>query len=217
MKIACISDTHQHHKKIIMPKCDVIVHAGDFTYHGKMDETTKFLDWYADQKSEHKILICGNHEVEISKTPDVLEKLCQDRGIVLLHNSHVIIDGVKFFGSPYTPTFGHGWAYMGSDDSLMHHWNVADGDVDVLVTHGPAFGKLDRTLSGVRAGSKSLHSEIHGRLWNLKLHIFGHIHEDRGTMLTTGFDMTENYLAVNASICGIPYTDTLLNPIVVEI
>ena len=31
MKIVCISDTHEKHKQLDLPKGDVLIHAGDFT------------------------------------------------------------------------------------------------------------------------------------------------------------------------------------------
>jgi predicted phosphodiesterase len=31
MKIVCISDTHEKHKQLNLPKGDVLIHAGDFT------------------------------------------------------------------------------------------------------------------------------------------------------------------------------------------
>ena len=36
LRIACISDTHGQHRKVRIPKCDVLVHAGDFTMSGEV-------------------------------------------------------------------------------------------------------------------------------------------------------------------------------------
>ena len=46
--------------------------------------------------------------------------------------------------------------------------------VDILVTHGPPFGILDKTNEGKNAGSELLLKEVL-RL-KPKLHLFGHIH-----------------------------------------
>ena len=197
-----------------MPKTDMIIHAGDFTYHGKIKEVVSFLDWYKDQKAEHKILICGNHEVEISKYPDLLKTMCEDRGIHLLNNQHLTVAGFKIFGSPYTPTFGRGWAYMLDDDRLANVWGMIDNDVDILITHGPARARLDFCPGG-HVGSLTLKERIDNTLRNLKLHVTGHIHESRGAgIFKTNYG---NYMTVNAAICGIPYTDIIINPITVEI
>jgi Icc-related predicted phosphoesterase len=209
IKITCISDTHQHHNKVIVPKCDILIHAGDFTYHGELKEVNKFIEWYAKQPAKHKILICGNHEKWISKNIHFLRALCLDNNIQLLDNNHITIEGLKFFGSPYSVEFGN-WAYGLPDDRLQDIWDCIDTDVDVLITHGPAYKRLDKCPNG-NVGSKTLQKHIETKLKQLKLHVVGHIHESRGTMVENGV------LTVNAAICGIPYTDVITNPITVEI
>lgn len=205
-----ISDTHQHHKKILMPKyVDMIIHAGDFTYHGEIDEVQKFLNWYGEQNAKHKLLICGNHEVEISKQPlELLQQMCENQGIKLLHNSHTIIEGHTIFGSPFSKQFG-GWAYMCSEPDLANIYDSILPDASIVITHGPAYKKLDFCPNG-HVGSTALAHRL-TELPNLKLHVTGHIHESRGTMIENGV------LTVNASICGIPYSDVIINPITVEI
>ena len=46
MKIVCISDTHEKHKRINLPRGDVLIHAGDFTWVGKEKPILEFLDWF---------------------------------------------------------------------------------------------------------------------------------------------------------------------------
>lgn len=211
MKLTCLSDTHMHHKKIAMPETDMIIHAGDFTYHGEFDEVKKFLQWYGEQKAKYKILVCGNHEVEISKQPfQLLKQMCENEGIQLLHNSHTVIEGLTIFGSPNSNRFGHDWAYNSTENELEDIYATILPDTDVVITHGPAYGRLDKVLSGQLVGSMALTKRL-TELSNLKLHVTGHIHESRGTLLRNGV------LTVNASICGIPYTDVIINPITVKI
>ena len=211
MKICCLSDTHQHHKKIKMPEVDMIIHAGDFTYRGELDEVKKFLQWYGEQKAKYKLLVCGNHEVEISKQPfQLLQQMCEDQGIRILNNNHTIVEGLTIFGSPNSNKFGHGWAYNSTENELENIYSSILPDTDVIITHGPAYGRLDRVLMGNCVGSMALTKRI-SELSNLKLHVTGHIHESRGTLIRNGV------LTVNAAICGIPYTDVIINPIVVEL
>jgi Icc-related predicted phosphoesterase len=210
MKITCISDSHQHHKKIKMPETDMIIHAGDFTYHGEYDEVKKFLQWYGEQKAKYKLLICGNHEVEISKQPfQLLQQMCENEGIQLLHNSHTIIEGLTIFGSPNSNRFGRGWAYNSTEEELADIYNSILPDTNIVITHGPPFLCLDKCPNG-HVGSLALRKRM-TELPKLKLLVTGHIHESRGTMIKDGV------LIVNASICGIPYTDIIINPITVEI
>ena len=210
MKITCISDTHMHHKKIAMPETDMIIHAGDFTYHGEIAEVQKFLRWYGGQKAKYKLLICGNHEVEISKQPELLKAMCENEGIQLLYNSHTVIEGLTIFGSPNSLKFGNGWAYNSTENELENIYHTVLPDTDIVITHGPAYGRLDKVLSGQLVGSMALTKRL-TELSNLKLHVTGHIHESRGTLLRNGV------LTVNASICGIPYTDIIIHPITVKI
>jgi Icc-related predicted phosphoesterase len=211
MKICCLSDTHQHHKKIKMPEVDMIIHAGDFTYHGEFEEVKKFLQWYGEQKAKYKLLVCGNHEVEISKQPfQLLQQMCEDQGIRILNNTHTIIEGLTIFGSPNSNKFGHGWAYNSTENELENIYASILPDTDVIITHGPAYGRLDRVLMGTHAGSMALAKRI-SELSNLKLHVTGHIHESRGTMIRNGV------LTVNAAICGIPYTDVIINPVTITL
>jgi len=205
--IACISDTHQHHKKLIMVESDIIIHAGDFTYHGERNETLKFLDWYATLPQKDKLLVCGNHEKWISKHPAILDTWCRDRNITLLRNETVEVQGLKIFGSPYSVEFGD-WAYGLPDDQLAQIWNMIEPDVDVVVTHGPAYVYLDKCMDGRRVGSRTLGDKLE-TIANLKLHVCGHIHESRGIQ-------EGRFKTVNDANCGIPYSIVSLVPFVVE-
>lgn len=211
MKITCLSDTHMHHKKITMPETDMIIHAGDFTYRGELDEVKKFLTWYGQQQAKYKILVCGNHEVGISKQPfQLLQQMCENEGIKILNNSHTVIEKLTIFGSPNSGEFGNGWAYNSTEEELENIYNSILPDTDIVITHGPARGSLDKVLSGELVGSPSLAKRL-SELKNLKLHITGHIHESRG------IKFNNNYITVNAAICGIPYTDVLINPVTITL
>lgn len=55
---------------------------------------------------------------------------------------------------------------------------------DILLTHGPPLGMLDRIKHGNRnVGCDALLSRLQTGLPNLRLHIWGHIHEDRGVII----------------------------------
>lgn len=208
LKICCISDTHTMHDKIKMPDCDMIIHAGDFTYSGSLQEVKPFIQWYSQQEAKHKILVCGNHEVMISKQPDLLRKMCEDEGIQLLDNQHTVVEGFTIFGSPYSRKFGN-WAYMADETDLANMYDYIMNTTNILVTHGPAYKQLDFCPGG-NVGSTALEARLK-KLSNLKLHVVGHIHESRGTMVKSGV------LTINAAICGIPYSDIIINPITVEL
>ena len=115
MKIVCISDTHGHtNKDFHIPDGDVIVHAGDLTAHGSPDEFLKFIEWFVQLPHKHKVFIAGNHDFVCEKHPKLIDdylKEVNDPGLHYLNESGVVIDGVKFWGSPWTPRFGN-WAFV---------------------------------------------------------------------------------------------------------
>lgn len=63
LRIVCISDTHNKHRDLQLPKGDVLVHTGDFTLQGLPSEITDFSKWLGEQPFAHKLVISGNHEI----------------------------------------------------------------------------------------------------------------------------------------------------------
>ena len=63
MRIVLLSDTHCLHQKIEVPDGDVLIHAGDFTEIGMLDEVRKFNKFLATHPHPHKIVIAGNHDI----------------------------------------------------------------------------------------------------------------------------------------------------------
>ena len=176
MKIACVSDTHGYHDRIkVYPKADVFVFAGDCSQTGKGVDLFQFSAWINKLPYQHKIVIAGNHDWGLYRDLTFGSRLFEKDTYYLL-DQEIVINGVKFFGSPWTPEFC-GWAFMKEDYELEDKWSRIPKDTDVLVTHGPPYGYLDSTNHGP-AGSSTLLDRVNKM--NIKVHIFGHIHEDRG-------------------------------------
>ena len=189
MKIWHISDTHTYHRSILIPtyydgSIDTVVHSGDATTSRNSIENTKellgFLDWFKNLPFKNKIFVAGNHDVVTERFrywPEDIEGL----GIHYLENNHVIIDGVKIWGSPYTPSFGKGWAWNMSRNKINRVWEAIPKDTDVLVTHGPPKGILDHTLDKngdlKSVGDSSLYKAICKT--ELQAHLFGHVHNSK--------------------------------------
>jgi predicted phosphohydrolase len=105
LKLVAISDTHSLHKRVKLPKGDVLIHAGDLTTKGELSEVSDFLGWFATLPFAHKIFIAGNHDFFFEKAPDaVIQKLVPD-GVVYLNDSGVTINNIHIWGSPVTPCF----------------------------------------------------------------------------------------------------------------
>ncbi len=198
MKLLLVSDTHGHEP--VLECADVLVHAGDISMSGSREQVAPALDWLAGQAASHVILTPGNHDFLFEREPEVAAELCRERGIIVLDDSGVTIDGVTFWGSPITPWF-FDWAFnrrRGAD--IRKHWSLIPSDTDVLVTHGPPLGVLDRNLDGECCGCGDL--ELAVKRVGPRIHVFGHIHEGYGTMVRMTEPGTDFY---NASFVDASY------------
>lgn len=194
IKICAISDTHNLHKGIKIPKCDILIHCGDMTGRGTDPELNNFFNWFAEQdKAEYKVCIAGNHDYG-----------CQKRGwqnprkdkVIYLQDNGVELFGIKIWGTPWTPYF-HDWAFNGLPNNLyypggpgskakpndMHPllekvYETIPDDTNVLLCHGPIYSILDNTPIGLNVGSKELQKKVSKLELNYFFH--GHIHYARG-------------------------------------
>ena len=191
--ITTISDTHGQHTKIDVGTGDLIIHAGDATPMGKMEDIEEFLRWYGDLDFDKKILIAGNHDWDFEKLPKYCEELCKNYGVTLLNDSGTKYKGLYIWGSPVQPEFFN-WAFNRSRSEaaatkkhpfIGHHWDKIPKNTDILITHGPAGGMLDKTKHDrINAGCGLLRLKIQ----EIKpvIHICGHIHEGRGVIVDGG-------------------------------
>lgn len=213
LKIVCISDTHSYHRKINVPKGDVLISAGDITWRGEVDILEDFAMWMAGQPHKYKISILGNHDKFEYRNQDVPPKIFQKYGINFLHNSGIDIDGIYFWGSPVSPFF-HNWAWnvhRGKDIAKV--WSQIPDNTNILITHGPAYGKLDRVekvYAHDNVGCKDLLLRIK-ELKSLKASIAGHLHLQGGNMLEIN-----GVKYVNAACCDEAY-NPIQPPVVFEI
>jgi hypothetical protein len=58
-EIVCISDTHEKHLNLNLPKGDILIHSGDFSLRGKIENIQKFNDFLGLLPYKHKIVIAG--------------------------------------------------------------------------------------------------------------------------------------------------------------
>lgn len=181
MRLVLLSDTHTMHNQVKVPDGDVLVFAGDATFTGKRDQWVEFLYWLRRLPHEHKVFIAGNHDFNSNHFCTTNEYF------TYLDNSGTEIDGVKFWGSPITPTFGM-WAHMADrGEAIRKHWDAIPNDTDVLITHGPPYGFLDQVaphLNTEHLGCEDLRNAV----WRIqpRIHIFGHIHGGYGEHIFGG-------------------------------
>lgn len=181
LSIVCLSDTHNQHRQIKTPECDILIHSGDISYRGTEHEIYDFLEWYAIQPGKTKILVPGNHDfyLEDLHRRNKLTTFGMSWNVMILHNRMVEINGLKIYGTADQPWF-HNWAFNRSPEQLTESYFKIP-EVDILVTHTPPYGILDRVRDYDkyhRVGSKELLKVLQDI--KPKIHCFGHIHEDAG-------------------------------------
>lgn len=208
MKIICLADTHTHHKKVSVPDGDILIHAGDFTEDGTIQELKAFSKWLKKLPHKHKIICAGNHEFCIEKDSEQCRNILQE-SCIYLQGESIRIENTRFYGHPWTPRFCS-MAFnvdRGSKEILELCRNIPI-NTDVLISHGPPDTILDQTYSQKFVGCQAMLHRVANL--NLKAHIFGHIHASYGTQ-TIG-----NTQFVNAAICISPHLP-LNDPIIIDI
>jgi Icc-related predicted phosphoesterase len=209
LNFLAISDVHnlQHQLELDLSDIDVLLNSGDGSREKvaslNYNELADHFEWMADLNVKHKIYVPGNHDTSFQAKMFRPEEMQDKYGITLLNHETVVINGIVIFGSPYTPTFGTGWAYNVPQEKLHSYWDAIPEETDILVTHGPPLGILDKALNYgfyKDAGDKALLERI--KELDIKYHTFGHIHEEAGRVLKT-FDIDTKF--INASVLDLNY------------
>jgi len=200
MKYIIISDTHGLHHELVLPKGDIIIHAGDISDHGSKDEIKNFLDWFSKLDFKYKIFIGGNHDIYLDENSiDLLEILPSN--VIYLNNNGCEINGIKFWGSPVSPDLVD-WAFGKYRNEMEDHWKYLPEEIDILITHTPPLGILDKSSAHASLGCKDLLKKV--KEIKPTYHIFGHIHN------SYGIEKIENTTFINAS--NINSYQGLINP-----
>jgi Icc-related predicted phosphoesterase len=215
VRVVCLADTHLRHEKVRVPDGDVALFAGDMCLAGRDPrELREWADWFGKLPHKHVIAIAGNHDWLFQTDPELARFILESRGVTYLQDQEVVIEGVKFWGSPWQPDFMD-WAFnLPRGPRLAEKWALIPDDIDVLITHGPPYGILDPDLAGRPAGCEDLRSAVLHRV-KPKLHVFGHLHSGYGQAeLRTGATRTTRF--VNASTVNERY-EPLHPPIAVDL
>jgi Icc-related predicted phosphoesterase len=182
MKVTAVSDLHGDRPKLVGG--DLLIIGGDLTARDRPQEYVLFNEWIDALDYKKKIVICGNHDMWIAKGSSFLrpsgctyEYLC---------DSGTEYQGLKIWGTPWTQWF-HGvnpdcTAFMlRSEFDLIEKYALIPYDTDILISHGPCYMRLDKTIYGDYAGSQALRDQVeYLKEKRLQYHFHGHIHEAYG-------------------------------------
>lgn len=186
-----------------LPAGDILIHSGNFSLHGQEEEYQQFDGWLESIsfKYPYRVVCLGNNDVRkfghtstwnelASKLPHATHVLC---------HQEVTILGIRIFGSPWY--WGHHFDYsLKSGAAPINCFRDIPEGVHILVTNGPAHGRLDRRRSSDNSkhdhcGSAELSEAI--RRAKPGCHLHGHTTDDRGVL------PAENHspLIVNSAMC----------------
>lgn len=135
----------------------------------------------------------------------VTKKEIERKGIIYLENENREIDGIKVFGTPFTPKYGE-WVFMKERAKMHKVWDIMESDVEIVISHGPPKGIMDLTYDRENnlnmCGDSNIRTRILKGEFSPKLFCSGHIHNcqniiNAGTMKLSGYDT----LFSNGSVC----------------
>jgi len=195
MRITVISDTHNKHKQVtsLLPGGDLILHAGDLSSLGYKHEIESFCTWFNKLNDyDHKVFIAGNHDWMFQKDPEQARSIYTSyKWIDYIQDETISIGDdmdklVNIYGSPWQPEF-YNWAFNlpRNGPEMEEKFSLIPDTTDILITHGPANGFLDKTIGGW----ENLGCEVLARVIKEKkpkIHVCGHIHSGYGYKFADG-------------------------------
>ena len=215
MKVCAISDVHCKWSKVIIPDCDLLISAGDYSFLGEPHVVKDFHKWLNKQPAKHIISLQGNHEKGVEKNFELSKQVALEAcpRVHFIEEGLIEIEGTKIWLSAIQPFFCN-WAYNrypGQD--IQKHWDRIPHGMDIIVTHGPCYGILDWVPEfNIPKGEMDVRHvgcpQLLKKVFEVKpkAHICGHIHESYGEVHQSGIHFinssicNEDYKAVNAPI-----------------
>jgi Icc-related predicted phosphoesterase len=210
MTIVALSDTHGNHARVNIPSGDIVIYSGDCTHKSTFSEIVNFVQWYSSLKIRYKILVAGNHDRFMAKHPYEFSQILRNSDIIYLENNSVQIEKYKFYGSPFSLSFGGTGAFTYPNEEMAKPiWNSIPIDTDFLITHGPPKGFRDFSKTeGRHSGCSVLLAQV--LKIKPKYHFFGHIHE------AYGIESNGDSVFVNSSLVD-GSEDVVNNPVIIQV
>ena len=181
MRVAALSDLHGYLPSRV-PGCDLLLIAGDLSPIGlTAREVRSWFEhdlrrWLKRQPAEAIVGVGGNHDFVAHAEPELLRSLPW----VYLEDECAAVAGVTIWGSPWALPPGGDWVWTAPESVLEQVYAEIPADVEIVLSHGPAYGCGDLASDGLRAGSVALRRRLDD-LPRIGLVVCGHIHEAWGS------------------------------------
>ncbi len=175
MKIVAVSDIHASMKavRVLAEKIgelepDLTVISGDITHFGTKNDAKRILSEIPGKK----VAVPGNCD-----PPDIVD-IFEETETVDIHGKRAEIDGIVFAGLGASNPLPFSTLFTYSEENIYAILDAIAPGTDILVTHTPPSGILDKTMFGHRGGSESIRKIIEKH--RPRMALFGHIHESPG-------------------------------------
>ena len=177
MKLTIISDTHMRHDELGVLGGEVLIHCGDlFDLFDPDGRDLKKVDaWLSKQRFDLILCIAGNHDRPLEAGG--WRGAQPFDNAIYLEDGAWDFDGVTFYGTPWVPRL-RDHAFYAGDAERRKRWSRIPSNTDVLITHVPPAGVLDRSSRGMEFGCEHLAFRVAEVL--PKVHCFGHVHASGG-------------------------------------
>jgi Icc-related predicted phosphoesterase len=154
------------------PKADVILHCGDLTGVGRLQELRQFVEMMREMDAELKLVIAGNHDMTLDSNywkghmannfteeehKEAVEIMtgwrAKEAGITYLTeglNTFTLKNGARFtiYTSPYTPEFcDWGFPYERYQDRFNTSYQVNENTTSIAVNPIPDHGSVDIVMT----------------------------------------------------------------------
>ena len=187
MRLLASADIHGIHEmydwlvhKVVVESPDAVVLAGDLFGWGGDGSTVE-----EGQDADRLQVLHRLSEIQcpifyVMGNDDWIELDAPGQWHKSVHGKRIDLGDFNFAGYQYSLAF-MGGVFEKPENEIEEDLSRLESDVDgetVFVTHGPAYGTLDRVYSGQHVGSTSLRDFL--RRTAPRVHIHGHIHSEFG-------------------------------------
>jgi len=189
--IRIIATSDLHGNLPVIQECDLLILGGDICPDGSSTHQAQWLDqnfrsWLDKVPAKEVVAIAGNHDLIFERAENLIPT---DLRWHYLKDQQIELFGFKIYGTPWQLPF---WgAFNLNEEGLARRYEKIPDNIDILISHGPAYGILDEVPSG-HVGSTSLRKKIFEL--KPKLVICGHIHD------AFGVRKIDNILFANVSL-----------------